>query len=352
VKVSVCMIVKNEEKHLDRALSSVPPHYEIVVVDTGSNDRTMQIASSYNCKLVHHPWNNSFAEARNISISYATGDLIVVLDADEELRANTDTLIQTMPNLLNQASTVIIRNHNKDEITQHRNIRIFPNDPSYRYVGDVHERLFYKDREADAIDSLIKIEHYGYNEDNYIETGKYERYLDIYKKCLSEEPANGYMWYQLGKLHYSNKKYEAAYEAFAEGAVLEQFEYLYYPVMMVQLGYTLKELGKSQEALELLEPLLDLYPEYPDLPFLLGILSMFAGNMERVRYFFQTAFDIGETDKYTTVLGVGSFKAAYNLGVYYEVTRNYDFAKHYYKLSAEADFNPAKTRLNIVLKEH
>src|SRR3972149_2146143 len=84
--LSLCMIVKNEEKFLPACLESVKGHVdEIIIVDTGSTDRTVEIAESYNAKIYHHPWKNSFSKARNYSLKYATCDWILILDADEEI---------------------------------------------------------------------------------------------------------------------------------------------------------------------------------------------------------------------------------------------------------------------------
>ena len=86
MKISVCMIVKNEEGCLDRCLKSlVPIADEIIVVDTGSTDRTKEIAGKYTDRIYDFKWNSNFSDARNYSFSLATGDYIYCADADEEL---------------------------------------------------------------------------------------------------------------------------------------------------------------------------------------------------------------------------------------------------------------------------
>ncbi|MFR9069355.1 MAG: glycosyltransferase family 2 protein, partial [Paraclostridium sp.] len=84
--LSICMIVKNEEKNIGRCLDSIKEiSDEIIIVDTGSTDRTIEICKSYFAKIIQYKWNNDFSEARNISIDYATKDYILFLDADEEI---------------------------------------------------------------------------------------------------------------------------------------------------------------------------------------------------------------------------------------------------------------------------
>src|SRR5471030_2615411 len=86
-QVSLCMIVKDEEEYLPRCLYSINDIVdEIIIVDTGSSDKTVEIAKSYGAKVYYFKWNSNFSEARNESLKYATKDWILILDADDELR--------------------------------------------------------------------------------------------------------------------------------------------------------------------------------------------------------------------------------------------------------------------------
>ncbi|MBK7632424.1 MAG: glycosyltransferase family 2 protein [Ignavibacteriales bacterium] len=83
--LSLSMIVKNEERHLARCLSSVKDVVdEIVIVDTGSTDNTIEIAESFNAKIFHFDWVNDFSAARNFALTKCIGNWILYLDADEE----------------------------------------------------------------------------------------------------------------------------------------------------------------------------------------------------------------------------------------------------------------------------
>ena len=86
MNLTFCIIVKNEEKNLPRCLASVKNVVdEIVVLDTGSTDRTPEIAQEFGAKVHYFEWCNDFAAARNVSLKYVTGDWVLVLDADEYL---------------------------------------------------------------------------------------------------------------------------------------------------------------------------------------------------------------------------------------------------------------------------
>ena len=84
--LSLCMITKNEENNLSRCLDCIKEFVdEIIIVDTGSTDKTVEIAKSYGAHIYHYDWNNDFSKARNVSLQKATKDWILVLDADEVL---------------------------------------------------------------------------------------------------------------------------------------------------------------------------------------------------------------------------------------------------------------------------
>lgn len=84
--ISLCMIVKNEEMHITRCLKSVADLVdEIIVVDTGSEDRTVEIVSQYTAKIYSYPWQEDFSDARNYSFSKASMDFCMWMDADDVL---------------------------------------------------------------------------------------------------------------------------------------------------------------------------------------------------------------------------------------------------------------------------
>ena len=106
-RLSVCMIVKNEERFLGQCLASVKGLAdELIIIDTGSTDRTVEIAREHGAQVGHFEWCNDFAAARNASIAPATGDWILFLDADEELSSAEK---QTLPTLLASNNTALIR---------------------------------------------------------------------------------------------------------------------------------------------------------------------------------------------------------------------------------------------------
>jgi Glycosyltransferases involved in cell wall biogenesis len=349
MKISVCLIVKNEENQLGRALSSIPQGFETIVVDTGSTDNTVAVAKQFVTKVFDYKWNNHFADARNESIKHATGDYILIMDADEELHKDAgEALLRHVRRYPNRPSSVLIYNLSDNETTAHHAVRLFPNDSRYHYKGSIHEHLYDREEIAVTVQSDVKLNHYGYMEEQVLSKDKFNRNLNLYNAALADDPQNGYLLYQLGKLYYSTKQYQLAYEPIAAAVDLQQFDYFYYPPLLVMFGYTLKELKYSRQAYEILEPLVDMYPAFPDLSFLLGMLAMEIGLLDEIERHFNRAMAIGDTTQYSTVVGSGSYRAAHNLGVYYEVTGNYDEAYQFYKRAAEYHFEPSVQRLKEV----
>ena len=161
--ISLCMIVKNEQPNLVRCLSSIKNVVdEIIVVDTGSEDRTKEIASIFGAKVFDAPWNDDFAEARNTALSKATGDWIFVLDADETLSprdhgrlrefmrkvpGGADGYDLTTRNYVLEANTSGWTANDGSYADEeagtgwypNRKVRLFRNDPRIRFSGAVHE---------------------------------------------------------------------------------------------------------------------------------------------------------------------------------------------------------------------
>src|SRR5574343_299448 len=106
MKLSACLMVKNEEENLPRCLNSIKDVVdEIIIVDTGSTDSTIEIAKEYTDKIYIHPWENNFSKHRNQSISYATGDWILIIDADEELIIHPKSSVKQFKEFLEHMET-------------------------------------------------------------------------------------------------------------------------------------------------------------------------------------------------------------------------------------------------------
>ena len=142
--ISACMIVKNEEKLLPTCLKSIRDYVdEIVIVDTGSTDRTISIARSFGARVYEHPWEKHFSKHRNQSMEYANGDWLFIIDADEELIQLEKTSIHKELDVDDSIDSIMIRVEcaSPSGVIQSNSIRFVRNQKNIRYKGRIHNYL-------------------------------------------------------------------------------------------------------------------------------------------------------------------------------------------------------------------
>jgi len=230
--LSLCVIAKNEEKNLPRCLSSVKEFVdEIVLVDTGSQDQTIQIAESFGAKVFHLEWIGDFSFAKNYATDQARGDWILFLDADEEM-ARSDA--EKLKNLIRQSDafgfSLIQRTYLRDgnsvqsipnpfdyDIAREYSdcveipvIRLFKNDKRIRYLGNVHEVVerAFENHNLLALPTRIVIHHYGKVLDLQHVENKKIFYLELGFQKLAESPQNALAHYELGVQLYELQRFE------------------------------------------------------------------------------------------------------------------------------------------------
>ncbi|MCS7301430.1 MAG: glycosyltransferase, partial [Fimbriimonadales bacterium] len=144
VKITLSMIARNEAQYLEACLQSVQGVVdEIVLVDTGSDDATPQIAERYGAKVIRTEWRHDFAAARNIALQHATGDWILVLDADERLTPESKQAILNAvrhPQFAGYYLEILNEIRNGDYFV-HRIVRMFRRLPELRWEGVIHEQI-------------------------------------------------------------------------------------------------------------------------------------------------------------------------------------------------------------------
>jgi glycosyltransferase involved in cell wall biosynthesis len=205
-RLSVCMIVKNEERFLGQCLASVKDIAdELIVIDTGSTDRTVEIAREYGAHVGHFKWCNDFAAARNASIAPATGDWILFLDADEELAANTQQALHKHFQITQIALFRLpIINSHQGESSRSFVPRLFRNISGITFIGCVHEGVMTTleriiepwKLECDFGDSMIV--HHGYESSIIRDRDKIQRNHDLLRRAVAESPREFYYHMQLG----------------------------------------------------------------------------------------------------------------------------------------------------------
>lgn len=215
VTLSLCIIVKNEEKHIARCLDSMAGLVdEMIVVDTGSTDRTVEIVSGYTPGVYSYPWTDDFSDARNYSFSKATMDYCMWMDADDVLEeTEKEKFLQLKQSLSPDTDIVMMKYHTAfDEAGipsfSYFRERWIRNSSRYRWAGAVHEVI---PPNGKVLYSDIAICH------RKTGAGDPDRNLRIYRKMLDEgkvlEPRQQYYY---GRELYYHGKYEEAVSVFEQ----------------------------------------------------------------------------------------------------------------------------------------
>ncbi|NOY53536.1 MAG: glycosyltransferase [Deltaproteobacteria bacterium] len=288
-KLSVCMMVKNEEEKLPRCLDSIRGYVdELVIVDTGSTDRTVEIARRYTDKIYFHPWEGDFSKARNQALQYAAGDWILQLDADEVVDAadapRLKTVIQEVPEEITHQDVEIL-NYDSEGIvnaTIHYP-RLFRNGMGFHYEGIVHNQIRIEGR---RISSGIRIHHYGYALSPGKMEAKRDRTIELLQKQIAADPENPWPHHNLC-LSFSMAKMNAkAVEAGEEAYRLARQQgifppWLYYGRYVV--AATLCADGDYDRAIAVARECMEQNPEHLDSCYLIMLAAYQIDDFPTVR---------------------------------------------------------------------
>lgn len=329
-RISQCMIVKNEEKDIERALAwGKGIVAEQIVVDTGSTDRTVEIAKQMGAKVYHFQWIDDFAAAKNFAIEKANYEWIVFLDADEYflpddarkllyyVRSLHETKFQAMltgrVNIDNQGNVMAIN-------TQ---CRVFRNLPKLRYKRRIHEFIAFLDgrpiQMADAVEEL-SMYHTGYGE---MESGKKSgRNLKLILEEIKENPDDFEMWGYLGQEYECTEDWDEADKAFRKALkLIPESERASYDVATSITALRLLEVQihrpnpQESSILEAYDLAIKSWPQEADYDYIVGKYYASCGKFQEGERHLRKALELLE--KYGTTAKAmilsGEIKRAYEL---------------------------------------
>lgn len=323
-RLSLAMIVKNEEDALERCLESVRGAVdEIVVVDTGSTDRTPAVARAHGATVLSHPWAEDFAAARNAGLERCRGEWILFLDADEELvREDVPKLRAALDDQETDGYHLQLVNFIGEEAgldaVLNPAFRLFRNHPVHRFAGAIHEQVLpsVTARGGRVRTLRVRVNHYGYLDSVARRKDKVSRNLTILLREVEKDPTGHFHRFNLGVEYMRLRDFRRALEQYrASFQHLPTLEVAYAPVLLRNIVFCLKELGRVAEAEDILRDAKEAYPDYTDLWFLEGLLYSEAKAFAKAAAAFRAALERGESDeRHITQAGVGTYKAAYGLG--------------------------------------
>lgn len=270
-RLSLCMIVKNEEKNLPGCLASVRGLAdEVIVVDTGSQDGTREVAKQFGARLVEAAWRDDFSWARNISLEHATGDWILWLDADDRVEAAQAEAIRRLiddePLPANRAFGFLIKNSGDNGLTGSvfRQIRLFPNRPDLRFESPIHEQVLPSlERAGIAVEfKPIQILHTGYADESTARRKQLRNRAMLEKQIenpTTQGQATPITYYTLGNACLDLGDHAAAetwYRRAAELATERGDNPHVRKHAPIKIAVTLASRGRHEEAWKVLQPVL------------------------------------------------------------------------------------------------
>lgn len=358
MKINLVMIVRNEERALERCLKSAAHLADhVIITDTGSRDRTRDIALGMGAQVWDYQWTDDFSAARNYALDHSDGDWNLVLDADEILRPCSRETLETEINRLSAvhgrewmgAVTRYDSYYDKDGIGVSSSClpRLLPR--AVRYEGIIHEQ---PDTAFPCYMIPLEADH-----DGYLHQDKGERNLPYIMKAADMHPGDGYYLFQMAATLRNMKRLEDSLGWFRKFYDAVPLRAGYRTEGILLYLYTLLDLDGPDclaEARDIIERERPSLGKRADFCFLCGLffMKLVLSDVERylpllpeIENSYLKCLSIGEHPELGGVVGTGSFKAAYNLGVWYEVSGQMEKAREYYRQSALAGFEPALQRL-------
>jgi len=313
MKLTLCMIVKNEQADLARCVGSVTPIIDdLVIVDTGSDDNTVDVAESLGARVYHHGWTDDFSAARNAALGHVEEGWALCLDADEmiapldhpRIRALIDDdrvdgyyLVQRHylkgPGYVNQEPVVgeyPQMERGFSSYSQNYAMRLYRKRPDYVYTGRVHENLVCQNPATRWITAKtgVVIHHYGKSGDRRRLEGKMKEYLKLGELKAEEAPGDPKPRFELGVQLHELGRFEECIGFFTEAFELDRA----YSKSLFYIGSAHYKLGRPDEARRALEEMIRIDPAHADALVNLAGVERQEGNVDKAITLFDRAIEV------------------------------------------------------------
>jgi glycosyltransferase involved in cell wall biosynthesis len=339
------MIVKNEARCLARCLDSIRSVVdEIVIADTGSTDDTVAIARRQGARVVSFPWNNDFAAARNFALEQTTGAWILALDADEQASGALAQEVRRFiagPPQIGRLKIVSDFRHQGQTLRSSTFVsRLFPRGA--RFEGRIHEQIA---SPLPRVNLRGELWH-----DGYLEAHKSQRNVTLLQAELAREPGSAYLQFQLALEFTSLGRPRDAFACLQQARARMQPTDPFAPNVIVDFLYAAMELKQYEAGLEAMRAAGNWLADFPDFHHVCGLFYMryigsnpakHIADMPRIEQSFRRCLALGETEKYKSVAGTGSFLANYNLAVFHHALGDDARARPCLEAAARQNYAPA-----------
>ena len=301
--ISLCMITKNEEKYLEQCLNSVKSIVdEIIIVDTGSTDKTKEIAKKFNANIFDFKWIDDFSAARNESIKHATKEWVLVLDADEVIeKKDLSKIKNTIENpedfvgfqleqrsYLNNFFEGAVKNNSDFELIEnypfyisHHLVRLFKNKLGLYFKHRIHEliedSITEKNLKYKKIDVILH--HFGSLKNENLISNKTEQYSKIILKQLEEEPENARYNYQAARMFLGRNDISNALRYFQKTAKSNPN----YKLVFSEIAKIYLQMNDKNRAIEYFKKSVKHNPNNPSPANNLAVVYMSIGKFEQAK---------------------------------------------------------------------
>lgn len=359
-KVSLCMIVRNNEHTIGPCLESIRPWVdEMIVVDTGSTDRTPALCEELGAMVYHWAWRDDFSAARNESVEYATGEWIFWMDSDDTITLECGRRLRLLADGVHQPNTLgyIMQVHcpgpgsDTHDVTAVDHVKLFRNDPALRFEHRIHEQILPAIRRAggEVVFTDIYVTHSGADHSVEGRRRKLERDFKLLTLDLAERPDHPFVLFNLGMTHADVNQHDEAV-----GWLTRCLEVSHPHESHVRKAYallisSLMQLADHDRATLACRRALELYPEDKEILFRRAMLAHKIGHLQTAADLYHQVL-IPDRDRYFTSidLGLSGFKARHNLALVYEDLDQMELAESQWRtiLIEQPSYLPA--RLGII----
>ncbi|MGV3614785.1 MAG: glycosyltransferase [Fimbriimonas sp.] len=359
--ISLCMIVRNEERVLRDCLQSARPFFQqIIVVDTGSDDATLEIARSEGAEVYEFPWTESFSEARNESLRYARGKWCFWMDADDTLPFGSG--VEILRSALEAPSEIVafvvpvqFTDQGTAAGTRVDHVKLFRNLPGIQFEGRIHEQNLGSLREigGDVARCDAVVLHSGYDTSPDGQERKRQRDYRLLELDHQERPGHPFVLFNLGMTDHFTGRHPEAISWLRKSIEVSRAEESHIRKAYALLAGSHRLMDRSDLALAALEEGLQAVGSDPELHFLAGCVLTDLARFEEARdHYLAMPCDVsGHFSSIDT--GILTFKRNHNLGLVFQALGDYDAARAQFleALGHRPLFEPAAAELFRIAME-
>lgn len=355
--LSICIIGKDEEQHIENCLSPLAAlPVEIVYVDTGSADRTKEIAASYTKKIYDFTWINDFSAARNFALEKASHDHVLFIDCDEYLtHIDLDAVLQNLEAHPKGVGMLLRNNYYEANGTQtnypDRVERLFSRK-YFHYKGVIHEQVVRLTDDSPLYERYeipLTVDHAGYSGGMDAMRKKADRNNILLFQEIEKKPDDPYLYFQVGQSYNGIHDYENSYlyykKSFALPLTLSE---PWVQIMATAYINAMNHTNRSEEARQFFEPLYGHFSGDANFYCSMGNIYLNLNPPQPLKAMaeYVKALQCPEAREE----GANSFIPYYNIGLVNEMLGSLPSALTFYQKAADLGFAPAIEKRNALQK--